>query len=617
MAINLGLNNIKSAFDEMDARYDHSDEFLGKSILTIANMLSSSRGLMFSAHLEQFVNLVNPEIPKVYTGYENVVGEFSTSYLRADSDYDVFRRIVKYPCPDAPELETYVLVVYNRKTGYWDIIEKKHSENLTETYGYTYNSSVIDSLDEGNVIPQDTVLYNSNSFDEAMNYRYGVNAKCVYLIENFTLEDAYVVSESLAKKLVSHEVEEVKVNLNDNDIFINLYGDKNNYKSFPDIGEEVRNKIVAAKRRINYSQALFDLKDENITRINRSIDTPLSVAYKGRMVDIDIFANKEIEDIDDPYHHQIIKYMVMQEKYYQDIYDTLGELIANGNDCTDGLLACYNYAKLFLDKSLPWQDAGSVYNNMIVRFTVVEESKITKGSKICGRYGDKGVISEVRPDHLMPKLDDGTYVDLICNSLGVVNRLNPSQLYECEINFIGNRVIEHLRTKDNVKEIRESIFKFIKIINPKQYEFVKNYYMSLGDNGKAELINDYLIDGIHINIPPFWNDLKLEIVDMLYREFPYVQKYKATVFKHGREIPLLNDIVAGEKYIIKLKHSPRSKYSARSTGHLNIRDLPEKSNNSKNNTSLYAKTPVRLILAHVCRNTYRESLLIAGRAYIA
>ena len=48
------------------------------------------------------------------------------------------------------------------------------------------------------------------------------------------------------------------------------------YKSFPDIGEEVKDSIIAVKRRISYAQAPFELKEENMTKI-LSTDEPFYV----------------------------------------------------------------------------------------------------------------------------------------------------------------------------------------------------------------------------------------------------------------------------------------------------------------------------------------------------
>ena len=290
MAINNNLN-LKKELEEKNEQYDHSDGFLGKDVLTFANRINSSRGIMFGSHLDQYVVLAEPEFPRVFTNYENQVGSYSSSYKQAKKEWTVVKRINKFKFN--PNVN-YLLVVKDDENNY-DIIQRRIGERLTEHYCYVNNNSVIDNKKEGDTIKEGEVLYHSTSFDDDLVFRYGTNANAVYLIENNTIEDAIVVSESLAKKLDSFYLDEIEVNINTNDILCNLYGDTGNYKSFPDIGENTNDKILTARRRVNYDTALFDLKSENLRKIINNLDT---VFYAdGQLVDIEIFSNQPLEEL--------------------------------------------------------------------------------------------------------------------------------------------------------------------------------------------------------------------------------------------------------------------------------------------------------------------------------
>ena len=118
--------------------------------------------------------------------------------------------------------------------------------------------------------------------------------------------------------MVSKEIETVKVSLNDNDILCNIYGDSEHYKCFPDIGENVKNKIVCAKRRIHNSQVLYDLKKSNLRKINFMND--ILFYNDGRLVDIVIYSNKSLDEIDDNvFNAQIKKDLVMQTQFYEKV----------------------------------------------------------------------------------------------------------------------------------------------------------------------------------------------------------------------------------------------------------------------------------------------------------
>jgi DNA-directed RNA polymerase beta subunit len=430
-----------------------------------------------------------------------------------------------------------------------------------------------------------------------MNYSYGINAKTLYLIDNRTIEDAMVCSESLAKKLVSAKFENIKITLNDNDLLGNLYGNNDNYKSFPDIGEKVKNSILANVKRVNYAEALYDLKQENLMKINYLNDKPFYVKYpkNARVIDINIYSNKPIKELDFEYNTQIVKYLKLQEEYYKKLNKILGYIINSGAKYSDDVAFMYKRSSDILNPDVKWKDDKSYFNHIIIEFLVESESGISNGNKLVGRYGDKGVLSTiVKPDDQMPTLENGERVDLICNVLGIINRENPGQLYEVELNFIANRIREKMTTFDNLKDKRELLFKFIKLVNPEQHKAMSDYYETLDEKDKIHFILDSEKNGIYIHQPPFWDNIGLDVINIIYKEFDWIQGYDCYINFHGRRVKMLNKVIVGEKYIMKLKHDPLSKFSSRSMGHLSpTTDTPCKSMGSKNNVELYSKTPIR------------------------
>lgn len=70
-----------------------------------------------------------------------------------------------------------------------------------------------------------------------------------------------------------------------------------------------------------------------------------------------------------------------------------------------------------------------------IQIEVAQLRKIRAGDKLTGRYGNKGVISQVRPVEDMPYLEDGTPVDVVLNPLGVPSRMNLGQILEIHLGF--------------------------------------------------------------------------------------------------------------------------------------------------------------------------------------
>jgi len=382
----LSTLNIKEALQEKEKEFNFTDDIFGMTLLTNPGYISSSRNIMFTSHLRQFVNLTNPDIPKVFTNYENVVGGNSTGYYKAKEKLQVIDKIPRFEDGENDN-HLYLLFTYDKKHDRYDVITKKFVEDLTEKFGFAYINDNMDSKEIYDTIEKDEVLYTTTSYDDDMNYGYGKNVKVMYTIENSTIEDAIVCSESFAKRMVSKEVETVKVSLNDNDILCNIYGDNDTYKCFPDIGEYVNNKVVCAKRRIHNNQVLYDLKKSNLRKINFMND--ILFYNDGRLVDIFIYSNKTLDELEDTvFNAQIRKYLILQEKFYKNVYERCSEIIKSGSNYSPDIAFYYKKAKDILDQDTKWKEENnSVFNNIVIEFLFERDSGLTIGQKITGRQG--------------------------------------------------------------------------------------------------------------------------------------------------------------------------------------------------------------------------------------
>ena len=75
--------------------------------------------------------------------------------------------------------------------------------------------------------------------------------------------------------------------------------------------------------------------------------------------------------------------------------------------------------------------------NQLVRVYVAQKRKISDGDKLCGRHGNKGVISKILPIEDMPFMEDGTPVDIVLNPLGVPSRMNIGQVLETHLGWVA------------------------------------------------------------------------------------------------------------------------------------------------------------------------------------
>ena len=84
--------------------------------------------------------------------------------------------------------------------------------------------------------------------------------------------------------------------------------------------------------------------------------------------------------------------------------------------------------------------------NQMVRVYVATKRKISVGDKMCGRHGNKGVISRILPEEDMPYLPDGTPVEIVLNPLGVPSRMNLGQVLEVHLGLAAKKLGWHVAT---------------------------------------------------------------------------------------------------------------------------------------------------------------------------
>ena len=357
-----------------------SPSLLGMTMLTYPNYVNSMRSTMFTSHLKQFLDLLHPEFPFLFTNNENLVGKYSSGYKEAKHDLLIYRKIAKYDdIIDQPRI--YKLFVYDKETKSYDVVERKVCEDLTENFGYDYINDVIDSFKEGDTIKKDTVMYHSSSYDEDMNYGYGRNVQVAYTLDPFTSEDAAVASRSLCEKFASIETEVIKLGLNSNDFLLNLYGGKKEYKPLPDIGEVVNDRVAVMRRQFN-NQLLFDFKDSSLREIHDG-DSIFYVDKNVEIIDYTIYDNND-EINDSPFYDQLNKYIASQRRYYQDIVDTCEEIFESGKEYSREIDYLYKRSKEMLDTEKKWKDGDTTFNNMVINITVRRRVPLAKGCKITG-----------------------------------------------------------------------------------------------------------------------------------------------------------------------------------------------------------------------------------------
>lgn len=70
------------------------------------------------------------------------------------------------------------------------------------------------------------------------------------------------------------------------------------------------------------------------------------------------------------------------------------------------------------------------------------------GDKMSGRYGDKGVVAAIVPDHQMPHDKDGKPFEVLLNPNGIISRTNPSQKIELWLGKVARHTGQAHKAED-------------------------------------------------------------------------------------------------------------------------------------------------------------------------
>lgn len=627
--------HLKQKLENLDNIYggDEMYKIFGPTLMSWAT-IDSSRAYMFTSHLKQTLTLLQPDVPRLSSHFENAIGHYSNSVKILNGTWVVKKIIPKFSEVKSRTNQIYTIVLYNPDKDLYDIIEKPIAENLTERFGFVYNTEKIDSLSEGDVLT-DEVLYKSTSFDEHMNYRYGKNARVYYSTSTDTIEDAINIRRGWAEGVNSVEVDKLQIPINDNDIMLNLYGDDNIYKPFPDIGEEVRDSLICATRRINKNHLLYDFQPAHLREVVDT-DSDYYTSKHSYVYDVNVYYNGDEELTDSIFNTQLKKYYLDNKRYAEEILKECDKIKKSGSNYTQNVGYYRSRYKTYVDPEYKWKNGDSVFSHIVLELRVRSIVGLELGSKLTGRYGNKGVISRIADDHLelseevkmklnlpnqninivdderMPYyIQDGkrVYADIQLNSGGSIRRLNPGQLTEVEVNFIAEQVQYKIKKASTLEEKERLIFKFLEIASPKQCAYFKSHFYDnfvetkfvngvdiriSANESREAFIHDVEENGFYITRLPH-EPLLFDDIIKLYEEFPDIKPVDIYVDLFGmEERKMLRKGVIGYQYIIVLKQNSNKNFSARSTFRVNRSNLPAKDIAKKTNRSSYARTPVRL-----------------------
>ena len=355
----------------------------------------SNRALMGANMQRQAVPLMNPESPFVGTGMEHVAARDSGAAVVAkrkgrvehvESNEILVRQLIEEDGQEYEgELDRYPLAKFKRSNT-----------------GTCYNQRPI--VSSGDVVTKGEILADGPSM-ELGEMALGRNVVVGFMTwDGYNYEDAVIMSERLVKDDVytSIHIEEYESEARDTKL-----GPEEITRDIPNVSES----------------ALKNLDDRGIVYVGAEVN------------DGDILVGKVTP--------KGVTELTAEERLLHAIF---GEKAREVRDTS--LRVPHGAGGIVLDVKVFNREEGddtlSPGVNQLVRVYIVQKRKIHVGDKMCGRHGNKGVISKIVPEEDMPYLPDGTPIDIMLNPLGVPSRMNIGQVLELHLGMAAKNLGIHV-----------------------------------------------------------------------------------------------------------------------------------------------------------------------------
>ena len=577
--------------------------------------ISSQRSKMFIGNLSQAMIVHGNETARIQSGYENKYGRYCNNPAWREHDVqilDVIPKFAQLSNERGPVHSPEYTVIYKDvetpepTVGYFTVPDYVL---LHSKFGYFTKKQNMNELRPDSYIPKDMKFCEAPNHHNEL-YNLGVNANTCYMPIWGTTNDAFVISESFRKKLEHTEIDQKVIQIGANYIPLNLYGDDENYKAFPDIGETVTREdgAIFAMREQTTDSLIADVTAESLRTPSGLHDDVYVAPVGARIIDVNIFINKarfsELRQIST--YAQFAKYQESLNAYYNSIINCYNRYVKEGlrispmfaSLVTQAKSRCYNGEYRDLILYCKKEPIDLIY----LVITYASTHTVTKGYKITSRDGAKGVISDVWPDEDMPSYQNGSQVvhaDLLITGESPFNRLNTSQLYEQFLNYASDTIVQ--RCRDGVignDDAQYTYFmSYIRTVRPVYADLIDEMYGKSPET-RAGFAATVRAQGIYYVIPPFCGTITPQMIIAVSDTFDIhhmpIWYYQYDENGNRYRVDTKGKGLIGSKYVMLLGKLPLDALSAIEFAYVSQFNLPVKTtSNDVKQQSMFGRTPGR------------------------
>jgi hypothetical protein len=272
------------------------------------------------------------------------------------------------------------------------------------------------------------------------------------------------------------------------------------------------------------------------------------------------------------------------------VHHALGQLLAAG-ERVEGMADIRKPGVIYPVK------AKEVIEYISITISYTYRRVVQCGFKLAGRFGNKGVVSCIKPDNEMPVDAEGFRADIIIDPVSVFNRMNPGQWFEQFINrgneLLKRRVTEVVNSTGDYEQAWKMMIEWANDINPNYANLLENTHNT--PMLHRDLVNDTIKQGFFMQISPFQDnidqDLILRLSDKYNIHASPVSYVVTDCDGNKRQVVTKEPVLIGEMYTFLLYKIPHLR--ACGIGYINNFRTPVKSKDKINTLSPYPIAAIR------------------------
>lgn len=580
-------------------------EFLSlHAINPFVGNVSSSRSTMFYSHFSQHLVIDGATEKRVSTGIEKEVGKYNFN-VSMPADGTIFAIVERYPqvmgkenIKNNPETIVIYEDMHTMEFGCFSLPTycSKHT-----SFGFEYvKQPDYNQLYIGNKIPKGTVFLDSPARSENGGYKYGIELNMALMSHPACSEDGILISSDVLDKLKFNVYENRIVSFGKEYFPLNLYGDLENYKPFPEIGEKIRSDgvLIALRDKKDILLSPVTMSSLNVLNIDYIFDKATYLRGEGGTV-VDIKLHRNITDpshLPDSVMVNVSKYanaltnfgvrLLEVEKqimrYKKEKFNT--STVIFKPELQALLVRARNMAGLNLrrangesiNKRVRKQFRKTPIDDYLAEFTVKYTLVPNIGFKMSGSSGDKGVICRIEKPENMPVDAAGNRADIIMDAGSTVNRMNVGRIYEQYFSGVARDItreirqtlhVEPINPRDHIEDAYTKVqeiaktnpeviqqahdyaCKYYNIVSPIQYDT----YSKLDWNGIVEHVGDIVDDGIRLFMPTDNPNEPIDMVLEVEKNFKPVYGPVTYIDDNGNKVTTKHPVRIASMYMMVLE----------------------------------------------------------------